>query len=79
MSKGIELHALRYSVKEASETISQTGVGLCAIAEVLGSDGDDYELTDNTKSGLICAVRAIGALMIENGHYLWNLASKEGK
>lgn len=79
MSDTFKLHAQRLIIRQRSEAISSAGIGLCALAEILGADGSEHDLSDALKERLAQAVYAIGAMIRENGNYLIDLTGEAGE
>lgn len=50
-------------VFEKSGTLSAAGLALIAIAEMLGADGSDHDVSDTQRAGLHHAVFVIGEAM----------------
>lgn len=71
----LELHALRHELNWRSETVQAAGIGLCAIAKLLGADGEDRELGEELTSGLAHAVLAVGELLNTTGGRLWEISA----
>ncbi|MCY1294564.1 hypothetical protein [Pseudomonas sp. D(2018)] len=68
---------LRREVNRRSAVVQSAGIGLCALAELLGADGSEHHMTEELTEGVASAVLAIGALMNEIGLRLWEISEEE--
>lgn len=75
LNTALELHALRHELNWRSETVQAAGIGLCAIASLLGADGEDHQLSEELTSGLAHAALALGELIKETGSRMWEISA----
>ncbi|WP_271407649.1 hypothetical protein [Pseudomonas sp. Q1-7] len=68
---------LRREVNRRSVVVQQAGIGLCALAELLGADGCEHHMTDELNYGVASAVLVIGELMNEIGLRLCEMSEEE--